>query len=197
VVFLDADLVFTAPFLDFVETVSGQVLLTPNYYSPAEEHFIATHGFYNSGFLCTRTRRFHEWWRQSFLSQPTRWTDQAVLNDAKGLFSIADLPPSANIGFWRSPNRFNPAPIPSDCMFLHVHLFQPLGGTVRQWIDRAFGLHCVRFLEKSAVPGHRALFEEIIRADRAGWYTPSLRLAADRISGEVRSVDGSASSVNR
>ena len=184
VVFLDADLLFTAPVLSPLENVPGQILLAPNYYPPAEEHFAVTHGFYNSGFVYVRTRRFHEWWRNSFESQPTRWTDQAVLNDASTVFSIGDLPPSANIGFWRSPNRLAPAPLPIDCMFLHVHFFQPLG-TAREWVERAFGLHCVRFLEKSGIPKHRALFEEIICLDRARWYTASLRLAAERASAEV------------
>jgi hypothetical protein len=177
-VYLDADLLITASVLEVLAAVGGQVLLTPDYYPQDHEHFISVHGYYNSGFVCARTRRFHEWWKEAFITQPDRWTDQAILNDAGAAFAIGELPESANIGFWRSQDPLQPAPIPNDCIFLHVHLLQPIG-TTRQWIDRAFALHCVEFLQRSDVPQHRTLFREIMARDVAGWYKASLQIRCD------------------
>jgi hypothetical protein len=175
VMFLDADLMITAPILDCLGAIEGQVLLTPNYYPKGFEGFVAVHGYYNSGFVLTRSREFHEWWAGAFATQPAKWTDQAVLNEVGKHFTVTRLPESANVGFWRSAGFGRYAPIPPECMFLHAHFFQPLQ-TTRNWIDRAFAMHCLEFLQASSVPEHRILFDEITTRDSAGWYKASLQL---------------------
>lgn len=175
VAFVDSDLVFTAPFMHNLVELDADVILTPNYYPCNKEHLEASSGVYNSGFVVARTPEFHTWWRHAFESQPERWTDQACLNDAPERFRIHTLSPSANVGFWRSAKLPEYEDIPADCQFLHVHLFQPLHNT-RQWLDRSFALHCLKYLQKSAVPKHRTLASQILKSDRTGWYEASLRL---------------------
>lgn len=175
VLFMDADLLITAPVLKLLRSIPGQVLLTPNYYPIGHERYNAIHGFYNSGLVLSRTKEFHTWWKEAFTSQPARWTDQAVLNDAAQRFEIGHIPSSANVGFWRSPNGLQHPPIPAECSCLHVHFFQPLR-TARQWIDRAFAVHCVEHLKRSRRGRHRKLLRKILVADTLGWYRASLNL---------------------
>jgi hypothetical protein len=174
VVFLDADLVVTAPVMGDVLRHRADLVLTPNHYPPSTQHLAKVHGQFNSGFVATRTRDFHGWWRDAFLADGSSW-DQRCLNEASRHFAIGTLDPRANIGFWRSESLGVYEPIPPDCLFLHVHLFQPLR-TQRQWIDKSFALHCLRFLRGSAVPEHQALYREVLARDPAGWYEASLRL---------------------
>lgn len=175
VLFLDADLLITGKVLDVLGTIGGQVLLTPNYYPREHESYIPIHGYYNAGLALSRTRHFHEWWQNAFLSQPDRWTDQAVLNDAPRHFEVGVIPSSVNVGFWRSPNGLQHPRIPADCACLHVHFFQPLR-SARQWIDRAFALHCVEYLRASPDSGHAKLAGQILAMDPAGWYRATLAI---------------------
>jgi hypothetical protein len=176
VIFLDADLVMTSRITDLISDVEGQVVLTPNYYPPETEHLASIHGHYNSGFICTRSPLFHEWWRRTYISQPWRWTDQACLNDIHNEFVVGALTDRANIGFWRSPLIQDYIDIPADCQFLHVHSFQPLR-TRRQWIDKSFALHCLKFLRGSNIPTHRTIYHALLSRDTSGWYEASLRLS--------------------
>ena len=175
VAFLDADLVVTAPLIGALLAHRADVILTPNYYPPSTRHLAKVHGHFNSGFLATRTRDFHGWWRDAFVSDPSGWTDQGCLNEVSRHFAIGTLDERANVGFWRSENIGAYEPIPADCIFFHVHLFQPLR-TQRQWIDKSFALHCMRFLRGSAVPEHQVLYRDVLARDEAGWYEASLRL---------------------
>ncbi len=175
VLFMDADLLITAPILGLLQSIPGQVLLAPNYYPKGHEHFIPIHGYYNAGLAFTRTNEFHVWWKNAFAAEPTRWTDQAVLNEAWRYFEIGTIPNSANIGFWRSANGLQHPAIPADCSCLHAHFFQPLR-TVRQWIDRAFALHCVEYLNGSHDTRHGKLLRKILATDAPGWYQAAMRI---------------------
>jgi hypothetical protein len=186
VLFLDADLTITATVLSAISLVEGSVLLTPNFYPPSREHLSSIHGVYNSGFVVTRTRAFHDWWREGIIAHPEKWTDQGVLNDAARYFEIGTLPETANVGFWRSESAFQPLPIPAKCMFLHVHFFQPLISN-RQWIDRAFAVHCLEFLRYSPVPEHHVIFNTIMAQDLAGWYRATMQI---RVNDKGASVGG-------
>jgi hypothetical protein len=176
VVFFDADVIATAPFMETVLPVAGDVVLTPNHYPSTRRHLAKTHGEFNAGFVFTRTPRFHQWWREAFEADPSGWTDQACLNKAPEVFEVGRLGPAANVGFWRSEDMFFPVPIPDDCLFLHAHLYQALS-SVRELIDKSYSLHCMKYLHASRRPGHRELFNEISRRDRPGWFHASLRLS--------------------
>lgn len=175
VAFLDADLILTAPFLESLHDRGSDLILTPNYYPVAKEYLIPIHGYYNSGFVVTRTQRFHNWWRGAFENNPSQFTDQWSLNSAEKHFTVCQLGPRANVGFWRSDTLGEYLPIDIDCLFLHVHMFQPLR-THRDWIDKSFALHCVKFLSTSPVSEHRSLLNEILSRDKYGWYKCSLEL---------------------
>jgi hypothetical protein len=175
VVFLDADIIMTSQLMTTISAIRGDIALTPNYYPEANKHLASVHGYYNSGFVFTRNRHFHEWWQNAYKSQPWRWTDQACLNDVNGKFKVETLSYRANIGFWRSAKIPEYDLIPPGCEFLHVHLFQPLR-TQRQWIDKAFALHCLKFLRQSIVTKHKRLFDEVLIRDESRWYEASLRL---------------------
>jgi hypothetical protein len=182
VAFLDADLIMTAAVLDESERYAIEVLLTPHYYPSANRNLERFYGHYNTGFAFSKTPRFHKWWRIAFAEQPDRFADQACMNEVKDHFAVQTLSERANIGVWRSSTfgnfrtfgQFNE--IPSDCLFLHVHLFQPLNGP-NLWIQKLFALHCLTFLRASAESKHRALFNEILARDRSGWYESTLRLS--------------------
>ena len=176
VVFLDADMIATAPFMETVVRVAGDVVLTPNHYPPSRIHLAATHGEFNGGFVFVRTPRFNQWWREAFEVDPSGWADQACLNDAAEVFEVGRLGPAANVGFWRSERKFFYEPIPDDCLFLHAHLYQSMR-SLRELIDKSFSLHCMKYLHESRRPGHRELFDEISRRDRHGWYHASLRVS--------------------
>lgn len=175
VVYFDADIIITAPILPSVSAVDGDVVLSPNYYPEANKHLAAIHGSYNGGFVYTRTRRFHRWWQKRYKSRPSDWSDQVCLNDAPGEFNVGTLGEHANIGFWRSADIPQYDAIPPDCKFLHVHLFQPLR-TTRQWIDKTFALHCMKFLRQGVVAEHHKIFSEVLIRDQSRWYEASLRL---------------------
>jgi hypothetical protein len=104
-----------------------------------------------------------------------KFTDQWCLNGASQHFEVCQLSRLANIGFWRSESVVEYEAIDQGCLFLHVHMFQPLR-TVRQWIDKKFALHCLEFLCASTNPEHRVLLGEILSRDCSGWYESSLRL---------------------
>ncbi len=134
VVYLDADLVITAPVLDSIFSLNAEVLLTPHYFQRSEEDFAEFHadlcntreGYYNSGFVLATEKRFPEWWKASYYNKPGKWFgDQICLNETRDHFSVAVLDESANIGFWSSPFRSMPLfrPIPLNCKFLHCRLF--------------------------------------------------------------------------
>jgi hypothetical protein len=174
VAFVDADVVFTAEILRAVASIEGDVVLTPNFYPTASEHLAAIHGYFNAGFVCTRTPAFHEWWLKRIRSRPWLFTDQMALNDAADSFEIGTLDELANIGFWRSTGlRF--LPLPDDCLFVHVHVFLPLRNA-REWTCKMFAVHCLRFLSRSTVKEHRLLLDYILTHDSTGWYTATMHL---------------------
>jgi hypothetical protein len=175
VIFFDADIIVTAPLMVSVSAVEGDLVLTPNYYPEKTKHLAVVHGHYNTGFVCTRNRFFHQWWQDAYLSQPQKWTDQGCMNDVHKKFIVGTLSDRANIGFWRSSRIPEFDMIPPDCEFLHAHLFQPLL-TPRQWVDKAFALHCLKFLRQSHIPEHGRLLSEVLARDKSGWFKASLRL---------------------
>jgi len=189
VLFCDADLVFTASLLPTLRDMAGEVILVPNYYPEGREHLVEHHGEFNGGFVFTRSPAFHEWWREAYRRDSSRYNEQGCLNEAHERFSIARLGPQANIGYWRTLNMPEYDTIPADCTFLHAHLYGPLI-TLRHWLDRSFALHCVRFLMTSSVPEHRLLLERILSGDRHGWFEASLR-----VRGEWPAEGGSAPSI--
>src|SRR5215813_11026405 len=132
VVYFDADIIITAPVIATIPGVKGDVVLTPNYYPETIKQLASAHGYYNGGFVFTRSRHFHEWWQHEYKSRPVGYSDQICLDDAHRKFSVGILSRRANVGFWRSAKIPEYEAIPADCDFLHVHLFQPLR-TQRQW----------------------------------------------------------------
>jgi hypothetical protein len=175
VVYFDADIVITSAVLQSISAVEGDVVLTPNYYPEESKALAFEHGHYNGGFVYARARHFHRWWLDAFKSQPWKWGDQLCLNDGYLKFTVGTLSDRANIGFWRSASFPDYDVIPLDCEFLHVHMFQPLR-TRRQWIDKTFALHCLKFLQQGYVPEHSRLFYEALNMDESRWYEASLRL---------------------
>jgi len=175
VMYLDADIIITSALLDAVLPLDAEVMLSPNYYPQKHDNLRSEHGIYNAGFILSRARNFHQWWAEAMAANPTPWSDQLCLNYAHEYFKIAETSEKANIGFWRSENCSEYEPIPSDVLFLHVHLHQPLSN-IREWLNRTFALHCLRFLRSSEVLEHRLLFEDILANDRAHWYRASLLL---------------------
>ena len=175
VVFLDADIIFTAPLMPVLRATPGEVVLTPNHYPQGREHLSPQHGEFNGGFAFTRSPAFASWWRDAYRADPSRHNEQGCLDHAHQQFSVNRLGPEMNIGFWRTPRMLAYSPIPADCVFLHTHLYLPLV-TQRDWIDKSFAMHSMRFLAASDVPAHRQIFERILATDRYGWYDASLRL---------------------
>jgi hypothetical protein len=98
------------------------------------------------------------------------------MNDAHKKFVVGTLSDRANIGFWRSTRIPEFDPITPDCEFLHAHLFQPLL-TPRQWVDKAFALHCLKYLRQSQISEHSRLLQEALARDESRWYEASLRLS--------------------
>jgi hypothetical protein len=175
VLFLDADIIFTAPLLRTLDSIDGDVILVPNYYPESRRHLVHTHGEYNGGFALTRAPEFHRWWQRAYQANSSRYNEQGCLNDAHQQFAVGTLGENANIGFWRTQDPPLYQDIPADCLFLHVHLYQPIH-SMREWIDKSFALHCVRFLMAGATREHRLLFHRILGTDRHGWLESSLAL---------------------
>lgn len=175
VIFLDADIVFTAPLLPTLESMDADVVLVPNYYPESRKHLAKLHGEYNGGFAFTRSPEFPAWWRNAYQADASRYNEQGCLDHAHRCFAISTLGENANVGFWRTRDVPLYNEIPSDCSFLHVHLYQPLE-TMRQWIDKSFALHCLKFLMAGTTREHRALAERIVASDRHGWFEASLRV---------------------
>lgn len=175
VLYLDADILITSRLLDTFCPKDTDIILSPNYYPLPHKYLRSVHGFYNGGFVFTRSREFHRWWATEVDLNPVAWADQLSLNRASSCFTVAEMSEKANIGFWRYERRPEYENIPSDVTFLHVHLYQPLSSR-RQWLDKSFALHCVRFLRQSTIQAHRELLEDILFHDRAQWYRASLQL---------------------
>jgi len=174
VMFLDADLIVTARFMDTALATPGDLVLTPHFRPSSKKYEDEMYGSYNSGFLLTRAPQFHEWWENAFISAPERFTDQACLDDAGQVFTIGCLNDRANIGFWRAPRRFSFPEIPADCLFLHVHLYQ-MGRSGYETLHRVFALHCIEFLHESPESGHRAVLGRVVASRSGGWYKKALK----------------------
>lgn len=167
VVFLDADLLVTKPFLDDLVSLPQEVVLSPHHFPPILRTRSLAFGRFNAGFVLTKTPAFHEWWREAFLGRPDRHLDQGCLDEAPKAFDTAELDERANVGWWRRTGMTQFAPIPADCLFLHVHLYQPVGN-LNQFLLRNFALHCLEFLCNSGA--HECAVETILRLDSSGWY---------------------------
>ena len=177
VAFLASDLLFTTPCLETLANPKVEVVLTPNYFPWKLYELCPYYGYFNSGFVLTRSPRFHELWRRAFASTPWKYADQGCLNDVASEFSVTLLGQEANIGAWRSEraDSFVFKPIPKECRFLRAPCFGPLL-TPDDWRNRMFALHCLRFLRASDDSAHQRLHDEILQRDDSGWYRASLRL---------------------
>ena len=177
VAFLDADLIITTAFIEPVASSHVDLVLTSNHLPYRDQQLAPFHGYFNSGFILTKTPEFHKQWREAFISQPWLLSDQVCLNDVVRKFKIRLLNSSANIGFWHSPGSwsFEFLKIPADCQFLHVHLFNNLEAH-RGWVDRTFALHCLLFMVSSPVTKHRKLYNRIMTLDKSGWFAASISL---------------------
>jgi FkbM family methyltransferase len=148
VLFLDADLLFTAPLLPLLRQTAATVVLTPHHFAPERSALEESkYGKYNSGFVFSRTPEFHVWWLEAYISQPENFTDQQCLDDAGRDFSVECLPLSANVGSWRGPCGTVGIPefeIPNDCLFLHCHFLQPGEGPERL-IQKRFAVEYFEF----------------------------------------------------
>jgi hypothetical protein len=184
VIFLDADIVATSAFLERGCDIAGELVLTPNFYPEETAHYAPLHGYFNTGFILTRSRTFHDRWRRAIAGAPWRFTDQACMNEVAAEFSVGLMDDLSNVGFWRSPQarslKFEA--IRPETRFLHMHLFQPLL-TQWEWVYRCFALHCLAFLAESPMENHRALLAEILLTDAKGWYAASLDLMGIDVCG--------------
>ena len=180
VAFLDADLIFTSALLRELERFETDLILTPNHHAPGIEVLEPFHGYFNSGFVLTRTPKFHEMWKARLRSQSWHFTDQVCLNEICANFSVTCLDSSVNVGFWHSlkADTFRFETIPAECSLLHVHCLQTVAAR-RGWRDRMFALHCLKFLKASQILEHRLLLEEILLRDESGWFRSSLGLDVD------------------
>ena len=166
VLYLDTDLVFTAPTLDHVRKIEGDVLLTPHYFqSPRQEKDLGLWGKFNSGFVLMRNEAFHQWWKSEMLSRPEKFGDQQCLDDAAVHFKIGHLPETGNVGPWRSPTGTQSIPqarIPEGCWFLKVHMFQPSEPPV-DLVQKAFVAELTRL--SNAVDGSKRPVTSPFRED--------------------------------
>ncbi len=180
VAFLDSDLIVTNDDLmtHIWNSDVADLVLTPNYYPESMKRLEELHGIYNSGFVLTRNREFHRWWKDAFERDPTGFADQRCLNEAGEAFSVHALDERSNVGFWRSLEdgfRGEFRPIPQECSFLHVHMFQPVQKP-RQVLDKAFALTAVSFLSTSPDSKHQKLLEQILAGDTSGLYELALTI---------------------
>ena len=176
VVLFDADIIITSNVIGALYDLHSNVVLSPNFYPLGMEHAASIHGYFNGGFAFTQTPLFHEWWRQAFLRSTSFYADQVVLNGLMADRGVKTLGANANIGFWRSRPGKPYETIPDVCQFIHVHLFQPLR-TTRDWLDRRFALHALKFLRGSTIKEHNIIFESVLSKDTSGWYEASLQLS--------------------
>ena len=202
--FLDSDLIVTDAFLNDFALLDGEVLLSPHYWPEERSADVDKYGYFNSGFVLARTAEFHKWWREAFLSQPQKFTDQQCLDDAPDHFAVRTLGEEANVGFWRAANgttKLSTFKIPENCKFLHVHLFQPAGTRAellcrifaKQYLafttdaeismrpfswyqlqSKAFAFQCLAFLREGKQEGHRQLYDEILARDPLQLYSAVL-----------------------
>jgi hypothetical protein len=176
VVFLDADLIITHELFPALQHHSAEVILVPHHFPYRHRRLEALYGRYNAGFVYSRTPQLSTWWRDAFLANPHMFAEQGPLDLITTRFSVDLLDENANIGAWRSPS-FGLFPLlSSQSLFLHVHLFQPLGSPLL-WIQKMFATHCLRFLRDSNIPNHDILFNSIIARDRSGWYKATLGIS--------------------
>jgi len=175
VIYVDADLIFTANILDDLLVRKEDLRLSPNFYPESRKYLIPTHGYYNSGFIFSRARRFCSYWKHAATLNASPWSEQASLNGARQHFTTSECEKFANIGWWRSVAFPIYDEIPPECQFLHVHLFQPLG-TPKRLLDKTYALHCVNFLNDSGSDPHHILLNQILNRDHSGWYKASLTL---------------------
>lgn len=201
VVYFDADIVVTSEFLPKLFDTPGDAILTPNYHPASARASVQRYGRYNAGFVFLRSKEFLNWWQEAYLSQPWLFSDQQCLNDAGKYFCITELGLNANVGSWRrddNPLVFHP--IPADCMFLHVHLYNSTVDpdyVIREIFNfevaavlstcdykpvfsgadlllHAFSIHCLHFFAGSKEPRHKQLFLEILKRDKLGLYASIL-----------------------
>jgi len=115
VLFLDADMFVTAPFLDIVESRSGDVILTPHVRRPdipVDFHYFLKTGHFNAGFVGVRNtegaREMLEWWRDRLRKDCYQdymggvLDDQGWLDMAAALFDAhsALRHPGINVAHW-------------------------------------------------------------------------------------------------
>lgn len=173
VLYLDADIIVTSSFASGLLQLPAQVILSPHYLAPQWRAQSIAIGRFNGGFAAAKSPAFHEWWRDALLEKPGKFLDQACLVDAPRIFDVAELDQRANIGWWRKTGITHFPPIPHDCLFFHVHLFQPIN-TLNAFVQRSFVLHCLEFLYNSQNPDHHRVVETIVSRDSSGWYAGAL-----------------------
>lgn len=171
VLYCDVDMIVASEFLSDIMSGDAELALSPNYYPSESTHLNDIHGIFNGGLVLSRTPRFVAWWRKEAALYKSSFADQLCLNSASRSFSCRHLPSEYNVGFWRSVTptwRGGFIPIPINCRLLHVHLFQPYS-PIKGWIDRAFALHCLRFLRSGDNLKRNAICD-IILSGRFGHY---------------------------
>jgi hypothetical protein len=173
VILIDADVIVTKAFITDLINLPQQVVLSPHHLPP-EVHARSTVGRFNAGFVLAKSPAFHEWWREAFLARPDRFLEQACLDDAPGMFDAALLDQRANVGCWRRSRLTRFPPIPQDCFFLHVHLFQPVD-TLEGFLQRSFALYCLEFLCNSESSEHQSIVDTIVRRDSSNFYAAAVK----------------------
>jgi hypothetical protein len=174
VMFLDADLIVTKAFISDLLNLPQQIVLTPHHLPPEIRTRSTGSGRFNAGFVLAKSPAFHEWWREAFRASTDRFNEQGCLDDAPGIFDAALLDQRANVGCWRRSLLTRFAPIPEDCLFLHVHLFQPVD-TLEGFLQRSFALYCLEFLYNSESSEHRSIVNTIVSRDSSGWYAAAIK----------------------
>ena len=173
VIYFDADIIITDSFITQLVNLPQKIVLSPHHHPPQLRAQAITIGRFNAGFVLTKSPEFHAWWREAFLARPERFVEQGCLNDAPGIFDVALLDHRANVGWWRRTGVTSFAPIPPDCLFVHVHLFQPVRN-LYGFQQKSFAMHCLEFLFHSEKSEHRSIVEAILSRDSSGWYADAL-----------------------
>lgn len=96
--YLDADFIAVGSIVDEIET---DCAFTPSFHSPKWEGAAETFGTFNAGCVFTSSPAFVNWWYESALHE-SRFMDQQCLDNAAAAgFSVSQLSPAHNFGFWR------------------------------------------------------------------------------------------------
>lgn len=93
--FVDSDIIFAEKVC--IEGQNYDVLLSPHY---IDKHETDKHGFFNAGYLWTKSKDFPKWWRRACKTNK-KFLEQGCLEDAERDFNVGIFGPEHNFGWFR------------------------------------------------------------------------------------------------